>query len=35
MVISPPLVITKTEIDELIEKAKKTLDDTARFYNLI
>ncbi|PHR83596.1 MAG: aspartate aminotransferase family protein [Colwellia sp.] len=35
MVISPPLVITKAEIDELIEKAKKTLDDTARFYNLI
>ena len=35
MVISPPLVITKAEIDELIEKAKKTLDDTAKFYNLI
>ncbi|MDX2368222.1 MAG: aspartate aminotransferase family protein [Colwellia sp.] len=35
MVISPPLVLTKAEIDELIEKAKKTLDDTARFYNLI
>ena len=35
MVISPPLVLTKAEIDELIEKAKKTLDDNARFYNLI
>jgi putrescine aminotransferase len=35
MIISPPLVITKAEIDELIEKAVKTLDDTAKFYNLI
>ncbi|NIB39431.1 aspartate aminotransferase family protein [Pseudomaricurvus alkylphenolicus] len=28
MLISPPLVITRDEIDELIEKAKKSLDDT-------
>ena len=35
MIISPPLVITRDEVDELIEKAKKTLDQTAAFYNLI
>lgn len=35
MIISPPLVITKEEVDELIEKAVKSLDDTAKFYNLI
>ncbi|MGB0936700.1 MAG: aspartate aminotransferase family protein [Colwellia sp.] len=35
MIISPPLVITRDEVDELIEKAKKTLDETASFYNLI
>jgi len=34
MIISPPLVITREEVDELIEKAKKTLDQTAEFYNL-
>ncbi|WP_394172146.1 aspartate aminotransferase family protein [Thalassotalea litorea] len=34
MIISPPLVITKDEIDELISKAKKTLDDTANFYGI-
>jgi putrescine aminotransferase len=28
MIISPPLVITKTEIDELVEKARKSLDLT-------
>jgi putrescine aminotransferase len=28
MLISPPLVITRDEIDELIEKAKKSLNDT-------
>ena len=28
MLISPPLVISKSEIDELIEKARKSLDDT-------
>ncbi|WP_286261213.1 aspartate aminotransferase family protein [Thalassotalea atypica] len=35
MIISPPLVISKQEVDELINKALKTLDDTAKFYNLI
>lgn len=30
MIISPPLVISKSEIDELIEKARKCLDLTAR-----
>jgi len=34
MIISPPLVITHEEVDELIEKAKKTLDQTAQHYNL-
>ncbi|TKB46738.1 aspartate aminotransferase family protein [Thalassotalea mangrovi] len=34
MIISPPLVISKSEIDELITKAKKTLDDTAQFYGI-
>lgn len=29
MVISPPLSITEGEVDELVEKARKTLDDTA------
>ena len=28
MIISPPLVITRDEIDELIEKARRALDDT-------
>jgi len=35
MIISPPLIISHEEVDELIEKAKKTLDETAAFYNLI
>ena len=35
MIISPPLVITREEVDELIEKAVKTLDETAKFYNLM
>nr|WP_167359738.1 aspartate aminotransferase family protein [Pseudomonas flavescens] len=30
MIISPPLVISKPEIDELVEKARKCLDLTAR-----
>ena len=29
LIISPPLVITKAEVDELIEKAAATLDATA------
>jgi putrescine aminotransferase len=28
MIISPPLVITKAEIDTLIERATKSLDET-------
>ena len=28
MIIAPPLVITKSEIDELVEKAWRTLDAT-------
>jgi len=35
MIISPPLIISHEEVDELIEKAKKTLDETAAFYNLV
>ena len=35
MIISPPLVISHAEVDELIEKAKKTLDQTADFYGLL
>ncbi len=30
MLVSPPLTITRDEIDELIEKAKKSLDDTLK-----
>jgi len=30
MIIAPPLVITRAEIDELIEKAWRTLDQTAK-----
>ena len=29
MIIAPPLVIRRSEIDELIEKAKRSLDQTA------
>ena len=29
MLLSPPLVISRAEIDELVEKAWKTLDQTA------
>jgi putrescine aminotransferase len=29
MIISPPLVISKAEIDELVDKARKCLDLTA------
>lgn len=35
MIISPPLIISHSEVDELIEKAKKTLDQTAEFYDLL
>ena len=30
MILSPPLIITKTEIDELMEKAGRALDLSAR-----
>ncbi|HEY4349931.1 MAG TPA: aspartate aminotransferase family protein [Paraburkholderia sp.] len=30
MLLSPPLVITKSEIDEIVEKAKRAIDATAR-----
>lgn len=35
MIISPPLIINKKEIDELIIKAKLTLDQTAAHYGLL
>lgn len=35
MIISPPLVITHAEVDELIDKVKITLDQTAEFYGLL
>ena len=28
MVLSPPLVITRDEIDEVVEKARRALDET-------
>ena len=34
MVICPPLVITRQEIDELVAKARRGLDDTARHFGL-
>lgn len=33
MLVSPPLIISREEIDELIEKAKKSLDDTLSAIN--
>jgi putrescine aminotransferase len=30
MIISPPLVITRAQVDELVEKARRTLDQTAQ-----
>lgn len=35
MVLSPPLVITRTEIDELVTKAKIGLDRTAQHFGLL
>jgi len=29
LIIAPPLIITRSQIDELVEKARRTLDDTA------
>jgi putrescine aminotransferase len=34
MVLSPPLVITRAEIDELVEKARVALDLTASHFAL-
>ncbi|WP_417267541.1 aspartate aminotransferase family protein [Celeribacter baekdonensis] len=33
MVISPPLVITKAEIDTLVERARRSLDETLAYLN--
>jgi putrescine aminotransferase len=30
MIISPPLVITREQIDELVDRARRSLDDTLR-----
>ena len=30
MIVSPPLVITRAQLDELVDKARRTLDQTAR-----
>jgi len=30
MIIAPPLIISESEIDELIDKTTKTLDETNR-----
>ena len=30
MLLSPPLVVTKSEIDEIVSKAKKAIDATAQ-----
>jgi putrescine aminotransferase len=30
MIVAPPLVITRGQLDELVDKARRTLDDTAR-----
>jgi putrescine aminotransferase len=32
MVLSPPLTITETEIEEIVGKAKDAIDSTARDY---
>ena len=34
MVLSPPLIITRAEIDELVDKARAALDQTARHFGL-
>ncbi|MCX2842146.1 aspartate aminotransferase family protein [Microbulbifer thermotolerans] len=30
MIIAPPLILTKEQVDELVEKARRALDDTAK-----
>jgi putrescine---pyruvate transaminase len=34
MVLSPPLIITKAQVEEIIEKARKALDETAKNFGL-
>ena len=31
LVLAPPLVITEAQVDEIVDKARRTLDDTAKF----
>jgi putrescine aminotransferase len=35
IIASPPLIITHSEIDEMMEKAKSSLDQTARDFGLL
>lgn len=35
IVLSPPLVITRAQIDELVAKVKRSLDQTAQLYGLL
>ena len=30
MVLSPPLIVTEAQIDEIVDKARRSLDETAR-----
>ena len=34
MVLSPPLILTRAQVDELTEKARKSLDETARKFGI-
>ncbi len=34
MVLSPPLIITRAHVDEIIEKGRKALDETAKKFGL-
>jgi adenosylmethionine-8-amino-7-oxononanoate aminotransferase len=33
-VLSPPLIITRAHVDEIIEKGRKALDETAEKFDL-
>jgi putrescine aminotransferase len=35
MIISPPLIISREQVDELIDKAARTLDATGRQLGLV
>lgn len=35
MILSPPLVISRSEIDEMVEKVKRSLDATARSFGML